>query len=276
MEREKMLDEIQKMELDQIMDLLHQFGCEYDVDTIVEKLSNTWNDLSVNDEIFNTFEIKEEVNGMSCDFVDEAIYEIMTRFAKFDFMHYGVFSNQVSELADLMMDEEGKVERLRELFQAFFKMCKKFKCNQFEGMIYQVNDGLDLYSVVVDYLDQCMEMGRMKDRKYYQYILDFVERFRKQFPVISPFLDFNLSCEQAQVLVALKNPKGEKMFLDLLKNHHDFTEAVFHYALAYIDDQPSKALRILRKYEKDIQKESESYELYQQVIADLQSEVSKS
>lgn len=266
--RAKMLEDIKTMDKEAIMDTLVKMGCGMPYEEIVAKLGKTYNDLSVADEIFNTYQIDDSMQIYPQEFVDLAISEIVKRIEKFPFIHYGVISDEIYELSDAAMDDEEKIAKLEEAFRKFFKLCKTFKLENFDQIQYEVNDGLDLHSVIIDYLDECMEKGRMKDQMYYHKIIDFCTRFMKQFPKVNEYLGYSVRCELATVYVALKDPKGEKMFLESLKNHRDKTEAVLHYGLAYLDDDPKRTIKIFKRYENMLNKESDCYEIIQQIITD--------
>lgn len=265
---EKMYDDLETMDCNEMMEKLKAMGCTWSYDEIVNELEKNWNDLKVSDKIFETCTIDDTCNIYPRDFIDEAIYLILSRFHHFKFEHYGLISKRLDDLCEADMSDTEKINQFEECFKRFFKMCKVFDLNNFDAIGYEVNDGLDLHSIIIDYLDECMEQGSTNDPSYYNKIIDFVERFMKQFKYVNDFLYDALQVELATVYVAIKNPKGEKMFLDAIKTKNDKTAAVLNYGLAYLDQFPQKTLKIFYRYKSLLNKESDAYEIIKEIIED--------
>lgn len=269
---ERMEAALPSMDKEEMMKQLSALGCPLSYEEIVERLKKNFDEEKVSDFIFDTYDINDEHTLYPEDFVDEAVRLIITRFEKFPFTHYGLIAEEMIDHLEAEMNDGEKIEFYGECFKKFFKLCKQFKIEDFNTFTFGVDSDLDLYGVIIDYLDECMEKGRMKNLEYYQKIIDFCTRFKKQFKLMNPFLEYSIDVQLATVYVALKDPKGEKMFLDLLKTHHDKTEAVLHYGLAYIDDDEERTLKIFKRYRSLISKESDCYEIIEQIISDCASE----
>lgn len=257
---------ISEMSVEEMMTYLKELGCTYSYEELVDKLSHTYNELAVSDMIFETCTIDDSNSTFPKGFIDDAIYEIVLRLHKFPYQHYGVIISRFVELAEKRMGREEKLKAFEETFQAFFKMAKQCSLDNFDAMVYQVNDGVDLMSLIIDYLDECMEYARMEDKQYFKKIIQFIEKMNRQFPYKNPYFEVSLRYEMAKAYVAMKSTKGEQMFLQLLKEDLDKTDVVLHYGLAYLDDQPKKTMRIFEKYRNLLDKESDSYEIIQEII----------
>lgn len=264
----RMHHDILTMDKEEMMKHVHALGCPLTYEEIVEKLKNNFNEDNVSNMIFDTYKIDDENYLYPIDFIDEAILQIITRFEKFPFTHYGLIAEEMIDYMEAEMSDEDKIGLYEESFRKFFKLCKYFKIEDFNLITFGVDSQLDLYGVIIDYLDECMEKGRMNNLVYFQKIIDFCTRFKKQFKRMNPFLEYSVDVQLASVYVALKDAKGEKMFLDLLKTHHDKTEAVLHYGLAYIDDDEMRTLKIFKRYRSLMSKESDCYEIIEQIISD--------
>lgn len=269
---DKMYDDLETMDQLTMMEKLKAMGCTWTYEMLIAELEKNWNDLKVSDKIFETCTIDDTCTIYPRDFIDEAIYLILSRFHQFKFEHYGLISKRLDDLCDAELSDTDKILEFEECFKRFFKMCKTFDLNNFDAIGYEVNDGLDLHSLIIDYLDECMEQGRVNDSLYYQKIIDFVLRFKKQFKYINSFLDNSLEVELATAYVAVKNPKGEKMLLDAIKTKNDKTEAVLHYGLAYIDEFPQKTLKIFERYRSLLNKESDAYEIITEIVKDSKNQ----
>lgn len=155
------------------------------------------------------------------------------------------------------------------LFRSLMKSAKQFQETSLEGLVYRVNDGMDMLGTLAYMLDIMMQEGR-NDFSLYERIVKFVEKYLQVFTNTSEMVKMMLFYEQAQAYVAMHSSKGEKMFLDMLKTYRDKTEVVLHYGLAYIDDDVEKTLRIFKKYESLLDEESDSYEIIRQIQRDEQ------
>lgn len=266
---DQMYDDLETMDQVTMMEKLHKMGCTWSYETIVDELEKNWNDLKVSDNIFATCAIDDTCAIYPRDFIDEAIYLILSRFHQFKFEHYGLISKALDDLCEADLSVIEKLTLLEECFQRFFKMCKYFDLNNFDQIGYEVNDGTDLHSIIIEYLDECREQGRAGKIEYYKKIVDFILRFQKQFSYVNDFLANALAFELASAYVAIKNPKGEKMLLDAINKHKDKTEAILHYGLAYIDHNPDKTGRIFERYQSQMNKESDYYTIIHEIIDDL-------
>ena len=267
---EKMMRDLPLMNKEEIMNQFKILGCLESYDSIIEQLKLTYNELKVSDSLFEKYEINDDQCVYPKEFIDMAIGEIILRIEPFSFTHYGIICDEMIENMETDLADELKLEHYELCFKKFFKLCKIFKVDNLDAFLFEVNNGFDLYAVLVDYLDECMEKGRMSNPKYYQQIIDFCLRFKKQFKKVNPFIQYSVDTELATVYVAIKDPKGEKMFLDAIKNHHDKTEAVLHYALSYIDNDELRALKIFDRYQSLLNKESDCYEIIEQIRQDAQ------
>ena len=155
------------------------------------------------------------------------------------------------------------------LFRSLMKSLSSFKKLLLEGLVYRVNDSMDMLGTLAYMLDIMMQEGR-NDASLYERIVKFVEKYLQVFTNTSEMVKMMLFYEQAQAYVAMHSSKGEKMFLDMLKTYRDKTEVVLHYGLAYIDDDVEKTLRIFKKYESLLDEESDSYEIIRQIQRDEQ------
>lgn len=169
---DKMYADLETMDQSLMMENLKVMGCTWSYEQIVDELTKNWNDLKVSDKIFETCTIDDTCSIYPRDFIDEAIYLILSKFHHFKFEHYGLISKRLDDLCEAELDDCEKIAQLESCFQRFFKMCKCFDLDNFDRITYEVNDGIDLHSIIVDYLDECMEQGRMNDPRYYQKIID--------------------------------------------------------------------------------------------------------
>ncbi|MGL5978157.1 MAG: hypothetical protein ACRCZJ_04110, partial [Erysipelotrichaceae bacterium] len=112
------------------------------------------------------------------------------------------------------------------------------------------------------------ELAR-SDASKFKTILSFIERFQKQFPKVNPYLLLALQYEQAQCWIATGSSKGEKLFLALLQRDSDKTDVILHYALSYLDDDETKAQKIVRRYAHLMDKKSDAYEIVQEMMEDI-------
>ena len=263
---EIMVEQLKTMPKAEIERHLKTLGCPVSYDEIAKRLANTYNDLEVSDVLFTCYKIDDENSPYQMDFIDEAILEIAKR-EDFGFEHYGILADSLTEAQELS-DVEAKINESEALFRKLFKLAQKFKQPSLERMIYTVNDGVDMFALIVDMLDDMQVLAR-NDKAYANRIIKFVDKFLQVFTKTSPFMKVTLAYEQAQAYMVMKSKKGEQIFLNLLKTHQDTTDVVLHYGLAYIDDEPKKTLKIFDRYQKQLNKESEAYTTIQEIISDL-------
>lgn len=262
---EQMAEQIKSLTKEEINKHLSLLGCTCDYDDIAQRLARTYNELAIADMIFTKDEISEDHSVYPKTFIDEAVLEIAKREA-YPFMHYGIISEQIA----LCMEHSDRsaAEEMLKQFQLLFKTAKQFSIPSLETMIYQVNDGVDMFGAIVAMLDIWMEQGR-NDSGCYKEITSFVDKFLTVFSKTSDVLKVTLLYEQAQAYIALKSRKGEQLFLQLLKTHGDPTDVVLHYALSYLDDDEKKAAHILRRYDAILDPNSESYAVIQELKEDM-------
>ena len=262
-----MLEQLAQMSKSEINRHLELLGCLWDYDKISLQLSKTYNDLQVADDIFQNFSIQEEKSPYGKSFIDEAVFEIVSR-ESFTFTHYGLLSREILELRD-QLDDEACLLKMEASYRSLFKLAKQFSLTSMEGLVYQVNDGTDLVAIVAEMLDHMQQKAR-EDHAYAKKIVEFVDKFLKIFTKTNPFTKVMLQYEQAQAYIVLRSSKGEQLFRSLLKTHSDPTDVVLHYGLAYIDDDPRRTGKIFKQYVRLLDPKSESYEVIAEIQEDLE------
>lgn len=264
----QMIQHLKAMSSTEISKHLKAYGCSLTYDDIYEKLKTTYNDLLIADIIFESDTICDKGMPYPKSFIDEAVFEIASREV-FEFTHYGLISSTIATLAAKPEKNDEVFDKIEEQFRKLFKTAKRFRVHSFDTMVYQINDGVDMMGILVDILNTWMEQGRAQNH-YYKRIIDFVEKFLVVFPKTNDFSKVTLQYELAQAYLGMKSKKGEQLFLQLLKTHSDPTDVVFHYALAYLDDDEPRAMRILQRYQPILDKRSESYAFIQELKQDFQ------
>lgn len=257
--------QLASMNIEEINHQLSMLGCPLTYDQIKEELKGTYNELSVSDHIFDAFAICDQNSMYETNFIDEAVIEIARR-ETFGFTHYCILSTRLHELSS--KEDSESLKEMESCFEKLFQLAKKFKLTSLEGMIYDVNDGVNLYAILIDFLSKKMSDvmdGKIKPKA----IIDFTERYFRIFTQNSDYLKASILYEQAKAYIMMRSSKGEAIFQNLLQEHSDFTEVVFHYALAYVDDNPKKALRILTQYESKLDQENVNYEMIQELKHEL-------
>lgn len=257
---EQMLEHLPRLSKEEISQHLKSLGCFLSYQEIYEQLLLTYNDLAVSDRIFENYTICDDTTEYPKTFIDEAVLEIAKR-ETFPFPHYGLISSSIDVL---IQQDEYEVSRLLEQYRLLFKMAKYFQITSLEGISYQINDGVDMLSATMILLDRLMYQGR-KDKQAYLELISFVDKFLAVFCKSSDVLRISLLYEQAQAYIAVRSSKGEQLFKQLLKTHGDPTDVVLHYGLAYLDDDEQKALKIFERYRTLLRKDSEAYEVIQEI-----------
>lgn len=266
MSYDEMMVQLKTMPKDIINLHLKSLGCTYTYDDLKKQLESSYNELAIADSIFETQEINDKHSIVPKSFVDEVVLEITYR-ETYTMTHYGSISCAIEALVQSSLDADG-IRNLQAQFQKLFKTAKQFHIQSLEAMMYQVNDGIDMLSALTFLLDEMMIKGR-EDKQYYKDIVTFVDKYLSVFSKTSDFLKVTLLYEQAQAYIALKSKKGEQLFLELLATHSDVSDVVLHYALAYLDDDERKALKIIQRYESKLDKENESYRILQDIKNDI-------
>lgn len=266
---DKTLAEIDELNQEQIMEQFKLMGCPLTLEELQTKLKLTYNELSVADWIFETYPIDDTPSPYAKEFIDEGLIQLLRLEPIYGFTHYGLIAESLRMLADAKLGTQEKVKAFEEAFRKLFVLAKKFDLNNFDGMMYQIHDGMDLQALIVDYLDELMELGRTTDKRYYQVLIDFIEKFRKVFKQVNPYFLLALDYELAQALIAKGNKQGEKMFLQLLEQEKDKTDVVLHYALAYLDEDERKAQKIIQRYRSLLDRNSDAYEVIEEMLAEI-------
>lgn len=261
---QEMIKELASMSKEEINAQLASMGCALRYDQIKEQLAGTYNELSIADMIFEAYDIQPAKYPKT--FIDEVVLEIAIR-ENYGFVHYGILSSQIRDIMEASPDEE-KIKMIAGCYRKLCHTAQKFSIKALETMQYQVNDGVDLYAYFMNLLDIMMQKGINK-RQIYRDIVELCDKMLKTFSQSHPFLRASIQYEQATAYIKMKSKKGEQIFQTLLKNHLDPCDALLHYALAYVDDDEQRALRILKKYRNLWDEKSDAYEVIQQMIQDL-------
>lgn len=261
--------QLSKMSKEEIQRHLELLGCTWSYDKIKEELQLVYNDLSISDRIFQECKIQDEHSPYTIDFVDEVVLEV-TKREKFPFMHYGRISTVIDE-AMQVQSGLALAFTLREQFEKLMHTAKYFNQTSLESMIYEVNDRIDLLSALALLLDELLQAGR-NDAQYYHQIVQFVDAYLQVFTTTSEQVEAMLYYEQATAYIALHSPKGEQLFKRLLDTYRDQTDVVLHYGLAYLDDDDARTLRIFKRYQHLLNKESDAYEIIHSIILELKGD----
>ena len=256
--------QLANMTKDEINVQLKQLNCPIDYDQIAQELKDTYNELSVSDHIFDAFAICDQNSPYDTNFIDEAVIEIAKR-ETYGFTHYCIISTKLYELSQ---KKELPLQEMEQYFDQLFHLAKKFQLKSLEGMIYDVNDGVNMYAIFITYLSHKMEQivnGKAKAQE----LINFVDRYFRIFTDNSNYLRASFLYEQAKAYMFIRSTKGESIFESLIQEHEDLTEVIYHYALALSDFKPKKALQIIKKYQTKLDKENPNYEM----IMELQKEL---
>lgn len=259
---EQMLQDIKQMNAQQLSDQLKAMGCGFDYAQLREMLAQTYNDLGVADEVFSRFSIQEVTYPKA--FIDEAILEIAKR-ENFGFVHYGVLSEQIHVIIN---SNEKIAEKLTSLELAFRKLCQcanHFDVKALEVMQYQANDGIDVYAILMQTLDLMLQEA-LKDPTWYQHLIRMTQKILTTFTQSHMYIKAGILYEQATAYIALKSKKGTQLFESLLATHDDPCDVVLHYALAYLEIDEKKAMRILMKYQTYWDEKSDAFEVIQALL----------
>lgn len=259
---EAMLHDLKEMTPDAISAQLKRMGCDFDYATLKQMLSHTYNDLGVADEVFSRFSIQEQ--GYPKAFVDEAVLEIAKR-EKFGFTHYGILSEQIRVIMGADIEIKTKLSQLESEYRKLCQCAQYFDVKALETMQYLVNDGIDVYALLMETLDLMLQEA-VQDRSLYQQLIRFTEKLLAVFSNSNAFLKAGILYEQATAYVSLKSTKGDQIFTRLLKTHEDPCDVLLHYALAYLDHDEKKAMRILQSNQHYWDEKSDAYEVIQLMI----------
>lgn len=262
---EVMCLQLSKMSKAEIQRHLEILGCTWSYNKIKEELQFVLNDLYISDRIFKECKICDVQSPYTVDFIDEVVLEI-TKRETFSFVHYGKISTAVDEA---MQTKDGLIlaKSLLDQFDLLLKGAKLLKVVSLEALVYEANDGVDMLSALAMMLDEFLQVAR-DDPSYYQTVVSFVDAYLKVFTQTSEQVEAMLYYEQATAYIGLHSSKGEQIFKHLLKTYRDVTDVVLHYGLAYLDDDENRTLRIFKRYQHLLNKESDAYEVIQSIIQD--------
>ena len=262
---QNMIHDLNQMSKEDIDQQLLQMGCAMKYEDIQEQLKHTYNELSIADRIFETCDIREVKYPKS--WIDEVVLEIAMR-ENYGFLHYGILSSKIRDIMNKNIAAKEKMDEGIECYQKLCQTAKRFGITAMETMQYQVNDGVDLYACLMDLLDFGMQEAEHQPREYRR-ICDFCEKLLKTFSHSHPLLRASIQYEQATAYIKLKSKKGEQIFQKLLNTHSDPCDVVLHYALAYLDQDEARAARILQKYKKLWDPQSDAYAVIQQILKEI-------
>lgn len=250
----KMWNDLDAMSEDDLMKELSVLHVDASIEELLQRLALTYNDLAVADWIFDTYPVDDSNSPYPKEFVDEAITKL-ARFHEFTFTHYGIISQDLQALHDPMLSKRSRIEKKKECFQKFFQLCKKFKLDYFDNVVYTIHDDLDMGIEILQYLNELQARNEKEDHRC---VLQTIERFFQTFSKMNPWIEEQLQYEQAESLVVMKSSKGEKLFQQLLEEASDPTEALYRYVDSVQTDQKKQA-SLIKKYHKYIEKDSEYY-----------------
>lgn len=254
--------DIDQMSEEQIMVELHKMNVPYSKEVLLEKLGQTFHDLSVADWIFETCAVDDSHSPYPKEFVDEAITRL-ARLHEFPFTHYGIISQDLYALHAPFITKQDRLQKQKRCFQQLFQLCKRFHLDFFDNVVYVVQDDLDIGKEFLFYLNALQEEDTPQAHREVQ---QMIERFFQCFAQMNPWMEEQLQLEQAESLVAMKSAKGEKLFQQLIKTCADPDEAIYHYARCYQKKDAKKAKSIVSRYQKEIIKDSEFYAPLQKLL----------
>lgn len=251
----KMWRDLDGMEEDVLMKELQNLHVNKTKEEILQKLQETYNDLAVSDWIFATCTVDDSQSDYPKEFVDEAVTRL-ARLNPFPFTHYGIISQDLFSLQHAMINEDERLQKQGECFQRLFHLCKRFQLTFFDHVVYTIQDELDMGKAFLLYLNQLQKHGQPVDHRL---AIQQIERFFQTFDQMNPWIEEQLQYEQAESLIALKSAKGEKLFVKLIKEASDPTEAVYRFAKSYENRDPKRIKNIVSRYQKNITKDGEYY-----------------
>ncbi len=242
-----------KEEFDQItqetmMERLKELGCTYSYERIVAELEKNWSEMKVAEWIVNTCEIDQNHPKYSEDFVIIAVELITQRFHTFSFEHYVIIENSLIDMMNEEFDDQVKLARFGDFYSRLFKLSKQFKIKNFNEILRVSIEDIDLMHVTFEYIETILELGRNGDEQAFIQVLEFVSKFKKYFSRSDSFTEYSMDIYEATVLVYLKRPQGEKMFLKLLDKYQMKDLTVASYIMAFTFNDPRKAQQILKRY----------------------------
>lgn len=249
------------MKKEDIMSHLQGMKVTMSYEEIVEALAKTHDDLSVADRIFSTYQVDDTNSIYPKEFIDEAITKI-ARMESFAFTHYGLISQDLLALHDVLIPTRTRATNMQELFTKLFQLCKKFHLDNYDALVYSIHDSLDLSKEFLTYLsllqsfheaDSDHELIRMSDR------------FLQTFPQMNPWLEEQISYAQASAYIRLKSSRGEKMFQTMLKEYPDSSEVIYRYGSAYASLDQKKMQTIFTRYKNEVDKSSEFCRMIQKL-----------
>lgn len=254
----KDLPSMTKEELMKQLEILH-VGASYE--DICAQLAETYNDLSVADALFETYPIDDKDSIYPKEFVDEAVTKI-AHMENFSFTHYGIISEGLYELHGVMMSDMQRMEKMQDYIHRFFHLCKHFKLDNFDSLVYTIHDDLDMAKEILTYTTL---LQKVNTKESHREVVQTVDRFFQIFAQMNPWIEEQLSYQQAASYIALKSSKGEKMFQSMLKEYPDTTEVIYRYGMSFYTIDKKRTKSIFERYRKQMQKDSDFYTEIQKV-----------
>lgn len=260
-----MYQDLPKMDQAEIMRQLQILKVDMPYDEIVQRLAATYDDLQVADAIFEGYPVDDTNSPYPKEFVDEAITRI-AREEAFSFTHYGIISQDLIDLHDVLLSDEQRSKRMHELFTQLFQLCKRFKLDNFDNLVYTINDQCDMGKEFIAYLTCLQKLNTMEAHRQ---VTQMADRFFQIFAQMNPYIEEQVSYRQAASYIAMKSSKGEKMFLSLMKEVPDTTEVIYHYGMSYYTIDKKRTKTIFERYRKELHKDSEYYDKVQRVLKSM-------
>lgn len=257
-----MWNDIASMNQEEIMKQLRLMKVDMSYDEIVQRLALTYDDLQVADAIFERYPVDDSASIYPKEFVDEAITKI-ARIESFPFTHYGILSQDILELHTTWIPEQHRILRLEEIFTKLFQLCKRFKLDNFDNLVYTVNDQCDMGKEFLDFLNL---LQNQKTTEAHRLVIQSVDRFFQVFAQTNPYIEEQISYYQARSYIALTSAKGEKLFISLMKQVPDTTEVIYQYGMSYYELDKKRTRTIFERYRKEMRKDSDFYEKIQKVL----------
>lgn len=246
---------------EEIMTQLRLLKVEMPYEEIVQRLAATYDDLLVADAIFERYPVDDSQSAYPKEFVDEAVTKI-ARAESFPFTHYGILSQDIIELDTVLLSDEQRMQRLQDIFTKLFQLCKRFKLDNFDNLVYTINDQCDMGKEFLAYLSL---LQKQSTTEAHRQVIQMVDRFFQVFAQMNPYMEEQLSYSQARSYIALKSSKGEKMFITLMKEVPDTTEVVYYYGMSYYHLDKKRTKTIFERYRKELHKDSSYYDKIQKI-----------
>lgn len=257
---------IDMMSSTDINDLLKKMNIKITYDEIYLKLQNCFNELEVADYIYDNNDIDTKIYPLET--IDEIIIT-MCKTLEFDFLHYGIIENKIYDSMENDMSIELRLDLCYEQILEFLNSCKKFKLNNFDAIMYQVNDGFDLQTFINNYLDECREIANKKS-KYIENMIVITREILKQFDIMNDFFVNDLNVMQATAYIIKGEDKiGDKMFHRIIKNCDDKAIITLQHAMAYMDINASRTKTILKNNMDILMKNKDVMDMVKEITSTI-------